>query len=57
MISHIVQRVDTSTLTIHSEIPGHEAAGGGSIPPEVTIPALKPDITIWDKENKSFNIF
>ena len=57
MINYIAQCLDTSKYTIHSDIPGHEAAGGGSTPPEVTITALKPDITIWDKENISFNMF
>ena len=31
---------------------GHEAAGGGSIPPEVCITNLKRDITIIDTVNK-----
>ena len=30
---------------------------GGTIPPELTITQLKPDITIWDKQNSKFNIF
>ena len=32
-------------------------AGGGTIPPEVSITNLKPDITIWDKTNEKFHIF
>ena len=57
VINYIVQSLETTKFTVHSDIPGHEAAGGGTIPPEVTITALKPDITIWDKEKKIFKIF
>ena len=32
-------------------------AGGGTIPPEVCITNLKPDITILDKKTNSFHIF
>ena len=57
IINYIVQSLDTSKFTIHSDIPGHEAPGGGTVPPELTITALKPDITIWDKSSEKFNIF
>ena len=35
----------------------HEAAEGGTVPPELAITPLKPDITIWDKECEKFHIF
>ena len=50
IINYIVQSLDTSKFTIHSDIAGHEAPGGD------TITALEPDITIWDKSSKKFNI-
>ena len=31
--------------------------GGETIPPELTITALKPDITIWDKKRDRFHIY
>ena len=55
IINYIVQSLDTSKFTIHSDIPGHEApGGGGTVPPRT---ALKPDITIWDKSSEKFNLF
>ena len=57
VINYIVQSLDTSKYTIHSDIPGHEAPGGGTVPPELTITPLKPDITIWDKNTDNFHIF
>ena len=49
--------LDTSKYTVHSDIEGHEAAGGGTVPPEVCVTNLKPDITIWDKDNNKFHMF
>ena len=57
IINYIVQSLDTHKYTVHSDIPGHEAAGGGTVPPELAITPLKPDITIWDKECEKFHIF
>ena len=45
----------TQKFSIHTT--RHEAVGEGSIPPEVCITNLKPDITILDNTNKTFNIF
>ena len=50
-------KLDTSKFTIFSDIEGHEAPGGGTVPPEVTVTNLKPNITIWDKINNKFHIF
>ena len=57
IVNYVVNSLDTEKFSVHSDIPGHEANGGGTIPPEVCITNLKPDITIWDKTNKKFHIF
>ena len=57
IVNYVVNSLDTQKFSVHSDIPGHEANGGGTIPPEVCITNLKPDITIWDKTNKKFHIF
>ena len=57
MINYIVEFLDSSRYTIHSDIPGHEAPGRGTIPPELTITALKPEITIWDQNSERFHIY
>ena len=56
-MNYVVNSLDTQKFSVHGDIPGHEANGGGTIPPEVCITNLKPDITIWDKTNKKFHIF
>ena len=57
IVSYVVNCLDTSRFTIHSDIGGHEAPGGGTVPPEVCVTNLKPDITIWDKEKNTFDMF
>ena len=39
------------------DIEGHQTQGGGTIPPEIVITTLKPDIVIIDKKSKSLEIF
>ena len=42
---------------MYSDLPGHTAAGGGSIPPEICITVQKPDIVIIDKSSKDVHLF
>ena len=49
--------MDITKYTVFSDIEGHEAPGGGTVPPEIIVTNLKPDITIWDKLNNKFHIF
>ena len=53
VINYIMNSVDTK-FTVYSDLPGHTAPGGGSIPPEVCVTAEKPDIVIID-EHRSPN--
>ena len=57
MINYILNCLDTSKFEIFSDLAGHTTATGGTIPIEVCITPLKPDITIIDKRTKTFNIF
>ena len=57
IVNYVVNSLDSQKFTVHSDLPGHEAAGGGTIPPEILITNLKPDITILDKTNNKFHIF
>ena len=57
IVNYVVNCLDAAKFTIYSDIEGHEAPGGGTVPPEVTVTNLKPDITIWDKVNNKFHIF
>ena len=40
-----------------SDLPGHTAAGGGSIPPELCVRTLKPDIVILNNQAKTIHLF
>ena len=53
----VVSNIDTEKYIVFSDIPGHTAAGGGSIPPQFCITQLKPDTVIIDKSKKSRVLF
>ena len=44
-------------FTVYSDLPGHTAPGGGSIPPELCVTNLKPDIVILNKDAKNIYFF
>ena len=43
--------------TVFSDLPGQTATGGGSIPPELCLTALKPDIVLLDETRKAIHLF
>ena len=49
--------LNSSNFRVFSDFPGQEAIGGGTIPPEICVTALKPDIVIVDTIKKELNIF
>ena len=49
VLSYIVSTVDP-TLTVSSDIPGHTAPAGGSIPPQLCVTVQKPEKVIINKE-------
>ena len=40
-----------------SDLPAHQAAGGGSIPPEICVKNLRPDIVVIGVELNLVNLF
>ena len=56
ILQYIVNSVDTAKFQVFSDLPGHQAAGGGSIPPEVCVTNLRPDIVVMDVERKQVNL-
>ena len=56
IINFIVTNVDKS-FKVYSDIPGWEAPGGGTIPAELCVTNLKPDIVIIDSAKKKLHIF
>ena len=43
--------------TVYSDLPGHEAPGGGTIPPQMCVTQLKPDLVIVEKATQQIHIF
>ena len=56
IVNYIVNSCDKN-FTVYSDLPGHTAPGGGSIPPELCITVQKPDIVIIDKHKKDIHLF
>ena len=56
VVSYIVNSVDPK-YKVYSDLPGHTAPGGGSIPPELCVTAQKPDIVILDNHKKSIHLY
>ena len=56
VVNYIVTSVD-SKFTVFSDLPGHMAAGGGSIPPEFCVTTQKPDIVIVDHNKKTIHLY
>ena len=56
LINFIVTNVEPS-FKVYSDLPGWEATGGGTIPAELCLTNLKPDIVIIDPAKKKLHIF
>ena len=56
IVNFIVNNVD-KRYKVYSDLPGWEAPGGGTIPPNLRVTNLKPDIVIVDNEKKNLHIF
>ena len=56
MINFIVNNVDKK-YQVCSDLPGWETIGGGTIPVDLCVTNLKPDIVILDSQKKQINIF
>ena len=57
ILQYIEKCLDSKKFTCYTDIPGHQTQGGGTIPPEVLVTTLKPDIVIIDKRKKTLDIF
>ncbi len=56
IIRYIVDCLDKARFKVHSDIEGHQTVNGGTIPSEMTVTQLKPDITITDNHKKTVHI-
>ena len=57
LINFIVNNLDKSRFKVYSDLPGWEAPGGGTIPSQLCVTNLKPDIVIVDEVKKILHIY
>ena len=57
LINFIVNNLDKSRFQVYSDLPGWEAPGGGTIPSQLCVTRLKPDIVIVDEIKKKLHIY
>ena len=57
VLHYIASCLDTAKYDCYVDIPGHQHPNGGTLPPEVAVSTLKPDIVIVDKKKKSVAVF
>ena len=56
ILNYIANCLDKKNFECYLDIDGHQHSGG-TLPPEIVVSTLKPDIVIVDKKNKDIHIF
>ena len=57
ILNYIQNCLDTTKFTCYTDIEGHQVQGGGTLPPQLVVTPLKPDIVILEKKTKTLAIF
>ena len=57
ILHYISNSLDKEKYTCFVDIFGHQTQAGGTLPPDIIISPLKPDIVVVDTTKKSVNIF
>ena len=57
ILSYISQSLDKQKFKCYVDIPDCRTSAGGTLPPNVVVSNLKPDIVIVDKSDKQVHIF
>ena len=57
LLNYISNCLDRKNFTCFVDIQGHQTQAGGTVPPNITITTLKPDIVIVDSKKKTVSIF
>ena len=57
IVSYIASCVDTQKYTFYADIPGLQTNAGGTIPPEILVTTIRPDLVIIDRRKKIFSAF
>ena len=57
ILQYISDCLDRVKFTCYVDIPGCQTPAGGTLPPNIVVTTLRPDIVIIDKQKKEVNIF
>ena len=57
ILNFIVSRIDKNLYKVYSDIHGYQTTNGGTIPANMTVTELKPDIVIVNEKDKKVDIF
>ena len=57
IVNYIAKCLDREKFSVYADIEGSQTAAGGTIPPEVMVTNLKPDLVVIDRKKKSVSIF
>ena len=57
ILNYIANCLDMKNFSCYVDLEGHQTPAGGTLPPEVIVSTLKPDIVIIDNKNKQVKIF
>ena len=56
ILNYILGMIDKKSFVVYSDLPGFTTPAGGSIPADLLVTPLKPDIVIIDQKNKTVEI-
>ena len=57
ILNYIMSCLDQAKFKVYVDLQGHQTAAGGTLPPEILVTNLKPDLVIIDRQTKKVNIF
>ena len=57
ILKYILTCLDQTKFKVYVDIEGSQTAAGGTLPPDVLVTNLKPDIVIIDRKSKAVEIF
>ena len=57
IVHYIASQIDKNKFEVFADIPEFRTAAGGTIPPDIIVQALKPDLVILNKKKKEISMF
>ena len=57
ILNYILSCLDQTKYKVYCDLKGSQTAAGGTLPPDILVTNLKPDLVIIDKQTKKVNIY